>query len=138
MVFHRAQPAIAYPLQRSRTLHDSKSAIVTRLRRGPQSPRPLLLICAATALAIGAPTAPQAADKPKACNGKDRRPANPYGSVLPGSPVPATVSARPDTSPGKPPVLNTVPSGAPPKPAATNSKSAKPQRLSSIPSYPSC
>lgn len=79
-----------------------------------------------------------AADIPKACNGKDRRPANIYGSVLPGSPVPATVTARPDTSPGKPPVINTVPSGAPPKPAASTGKSAKRERLSSLPSYPSC
>lgn len=138
MVAHRAQPASGNPFQRSRTLHDKISPMVTRLRCGPQSPRPLLLICAATALAIGAPAAPQAAEKPRACNGKERRPANPYGSVLPGSPVPVTVTAHPDTSPGKPAVLTTVPSGAPPKPAATNSKSAKPQRLSSIPSYPSC
>jgi len=79
-----------------------------------------------------------ARDKPRACNGKDRRPANPHGSVLPGSPLPATVTAQPDTSPGKPPVMNTVPNGAPPKPAASNNKPAKPQRLSSLPSYPSC
>lgn len=97
-----------------------------------------LIACATMLLVASDASSSLARDKPKACNGKDRRPANPYGSVLPGSPLPATVSARPDTSPGKPPVLNTVTSGAPPKPAATNSKSAKPQRLSSIPSYPSC
>lgn len=100
------------------------------------SSKVIVLTIAAMLAAASGPSI--AADKPKACNGKDRRPANPYGSVLPGSPVPATVTAHPDTSPGKPAVLTTVPSGAPPKPAATNSKSAKPQRLSSIPSYPSC
>ena len=92
----------------------------------------------AMALTISLASSATAADKPRACNGKDRRPANIYGSVLPGSPVPATVTARPDASPGKPPVINTVPTGAPPKPAASNGKPSKPQRLSSLPSYPSC
>jgi hypothetical protein len=97
-----------------------------------------LLVCAAVLIATSAGSTATARDKPRACNGKDRRPANIYGSVLPGSPVPATVTARPDASPGKPPVINTVPNGAPPKPAASNGKPAKPQRLSSLPSYPSC
>lgn len=97
-----------------------------------------VVFCAAAILAAAASSTATAGDKPRACSGKDRRPANIYGSVLPGSPVPATVTARPDTSPGKPPVINTVPSGAPPKPAASNGKSAKPQRLSSLLSYPSC
>lgn len=102
-------------------------------------PSKFLVVCAAVLLAASTGSTPATArDKPRACNGKDRRPANPHGSVLPGSPVPATVTAHPDTSPGKPPVMNTVPSGAPPKPAASNEKPAKPQRLSSLPSYPSC
>jgi len=97
-----------------------------------------LVVCAALLLAASSTTSAVARDKPRVCNGKDRRPANPHGSVLPGSPMPATVTAQPDTSPGKPPVMNTVPNGAPPKPAASNNKPAKPQRLSSLPSYPSC
>jgi len=102
-------------------------------------PSKYLAVCAAVLLAASSVSgAAVARDKPRACNGKDRRPANPHGSVLPGSPVPATVTTRPDTSPGKPPVMNTMPSGAPPKPAASNNRPAKPQRLSSLPSYPSC
>lgn len=98
----------------------------------------LLLISAALLLAATGVTSADARDKPRVCNGKDRRPANPYGSILPGSPAPATVTAPPDMSPGKPPVINTVPSGAPPKPAAANGNAPKPQKLSSLPPYPSC
>lgn len=97
-----------------------------------------LAFSAALLFAAAGASSVEGREKPRACNGKDRRPANIYGSVLPGSPVPATVTARPDASPGKPPVINTVPTGAPPKPAASNGKPAKPQRLSSLPSYPSC
>lgn len=42
------------------------------------------------------------------CDGKQRRPANAHGSILPGAPSPAFVAPAADTSPGKPPEILTV------------------------------
>ena len=94
----------------------------------------------ALAASLAATTA-HAADKPPVCNGKDRRPVNLYGSVLPGSPTPALVAPSPDTSPGKPPQIRTVPDpAAPPRPLqGVTAPPRKPGQLSASPtSYRSC
>ena len=62
------------------------------------------------------PVAAQGASGPKklpVCNGKHLRDANVYGSVLPGSPIPATVAPP---APPPVPLIDTPRDGTPPPP----------------------
>lgn len=105
-----------------------------------------------TACAFGlAACSTTSSSKPKSCDGHSRRPVNIYGSILPGSPVPATtvpVPAPPAPGPnGKPakPAKSTaatpkVPGVVPKTPTAGSGRSeAKPRRVSALPqAFASC
>lgn len=93
--------------------------------------RSILILVGATAVLSGCASGPPTEHKELAhapvCDGKHRRSANPFGSVLPGAASPATVTQGPVTTLGVPPKVNTVatsPIGSPPvvtkgkKPAA--------------------
>ncbi len=75
-------------------------------------------LCGAAPLLLMVPAPAQAGSGPKklpVCNGKHLRDVNIYGSVLPGSPIPAIVAP-----PAPPPVphLDRAPTGTPPPPVA--------------------
>lgn len=89
--------------------------------------------------------------KPKSCDGHSRRPVNIYGSILPGSPVPATTAAvpappapGPNGKPAKPAkrmtAPPTVPGVVPKTPTAGPARpEAKLRRVSALPeAFPSC
>ncbi len=111
--------------------------------------RTLTLTACAFAL-VGCSTT--STSKPKSCDGHSRRPVNIYGSILPGSPVPAKtapVPAPPTPGPnGKPakPTKSTtapaptVPGVVPKTPTADLARpAAKPRRVSTLPqAFASC
>ena len=111
--------------------------------------RTLTLTACAFAL-VGCSTT--STSKPKSCDGHSRRPVNIYGSILPGSPVPAKtapVPAPPTPGPnGKPakPTKSTtapaptVPGVVPNTPTADLARpAAKPRRVSTLPqAFASC
>ena len=93
-------------------------------RFGGSIVRSILILAGAAAVLAGCASGPPTEHKELAhapiCDGKHRRPANPFGSVLQGAASPATVTQGPDTSLGVPPVIETVqtpPIGSPPPPA---------------------
>ena len=87
-------------------------------------------------------------DEAPVCDGKQRRPANVHGSILPGAPSPAFVAPPADTRPGQPPELITVqPPAANQKPASQRSRkyrrasptaSLGPTPSASVPVFASC
>lgn len=111
------------------------------IMRNTPMPRPLTtrILQGVALLAAVAPMATFGASGPKKlpiCNGKHLRDANLYGSVLPGSPVPAVVAppAPPPVPQVKPPADGSPP---PPVPAAAPA----PDKVSSradTPTYRSC
>lgn len=92
------------------------------------------------------------ASKPKSCDGHSRRPVNIYGSVLPGSPVPATTAPVPppptpgaNGRPAKSPTGTAAPpptvTGTVPKTPTAMTRPAKSsaRKVSTLtPAYPSC
>jgi hypothetical protein len=110
--------------------------------------RTLTLTACAFALVACSTTS---SSKPKSCDGNARRAVNIYGSILPGSPMPATTASVPappapgpngkPAKPGKsttappkvPGVVPKTPTGGPARPAL------KPRRVSALTAaFPSC
>jgi hypothetical protein len=88
-------------------------------------PRQITALIAAFAITIAASPVTAAPKTPKLskCDGKQRRPANPYGTILP-SVDPLAGSSTPDDQTPDRPGVNVFPekAPAPPKPAAPNAK----------------
>ena len=89
--------------------------------------------------------------KPKSCDGQSRRPVNIYGSILPGSPVPATTAPIPPPpvpGPNGKPVKPTkstapapiVPGVVPKTPTSARARpAARPRHVSALtPAFASC
>ena len=111
--------------------------------------RTLTLTACAFAL-VGCSTT--STSKPKSCDGHSRRPVNIYGSILPGSPVPATTAPvppppvpGPNGKPAKPTKSTTAPAptvpGVVPKtPTSASARpAAKPRQVSALtPAFAGC
>jgi len=111
--------------------------------------RTLILTACAFALVACSTTS---TSKPKSCDGHSRRPVNLYGSILPGSPVPAITAPVPSPpvpgqngKPAKPTKSTTAPAptvpGVVPKTPTANSArpAVKPRRVSGRPqAFASC
>ncbi len=93
--------------------------------------RSTIVIALLPALASGA-SGPK---KLPVCNGKHLRDANIYGSVLPGSPIPAVVA--PPAPPPVPQIKQPIEGGTPPPPVP-NPASEKTSARADLRSYGSC
>lgn len=112
----------------------------------------LRLLTLSTAVLALCACSTSSAAKAKSCNGLSRRPANVYGSVLPGSPIPAVTAptpAPPVPGPNGKPAKRADTTAAPPRvpalqvqqPASgpTVAPPRKPQKVSALaPAFPSC